>query len=275
MMNRYEERRKRLQNIFQDTMNCVEKNDQLKKATERMAQSTIIYKYEMKVFPESRKSSGNNIEVVEDTSFSCARKHTREGRVAVLNFANSIHLGGGVVRGALAQEECLCRSSNLYKALTTELMLREYYKRNRRYDDSIGSDTVAYHSGVTVFKDDEVYAKLLAPEDWFEVDVITCAAPRIITFSPISDEELYHIHVKRGRRIIMAAVENNAEVLILGAFGCGAFNNNPTVVAKAYRHLLQEEGYANSFKKVIFAIKKDHNDVKGNYHCFKKVFFPE
>ena len=212
------------------------------------------------------------IEVVEDTTFSCARKYVGSGKVAVLNFANSIHPGGGVQRGALAQEECLCRSSNLYYGLTSPLMMEQYYKRNRRYDDSVGSDAVAYHTSVTVFKDDEVYANLLHSDEWFQVDVITCAAPRISKFSRISDEKLYDIHVNRGRRIIQAAIVNKADILILGAFGCGAFNNDPTIVARAYKYLLCIERYATCFKKVIFAIKKDHNDMKGNYSCFLNQF---
>lgn len=150
-------------------------------------------------------------------------------------------------------------------------MMKLYYRRNRLCSDSSGSDTVAYHPGVMVFKDDEVYAKRLPEHDWFKVDVITCAAPHLTKDSQISEEELYQIHIRRGRRIIQTAIANHAEILILGAFGCGAFHNDPAVVAKAYRYLLKDEGYASFFSKVIFAIKKDHNDVKGNYACFKKV----
>ena len=249
----------------------VEENSYLEAETAAMIQGTQIYTGDIALSKPGALADGENISVVEDTTYSCAGKLVGEGKVAVLNFANAYHPGGGVTKGALAQEECLCRSSNLYAGLITDPMIRHYYRRNKRNAGKYGSDTVAYHPGVVVFKDDEVCAQLMDESQWFKVDVITCAAPQIDFSNPISDEELYGIHVNRGRRIIQAAAANGVDMLVLGAFGCGAFNNDPEIVAKAYRYLLVEEGYAGLFKKIVFAIKKDHNDAKGNYHCFRKV----
>lgn len=271
-MNRYEERRKKLQIIFQDTLECIEKNDELNKATEIMVLSTTVYSKEIKVPRKCNNSLKSEILVLEDTTFSCAKKYVGSGKVAVLNFANPVQPGGGVVRGGLAQEESLCRSSNLYLGLTSDQMMGDYYTKNSSNNDSSGSDIVGYHPAVTVFKDDAVFAEYLPHDEWFQVDVITCAAPRITESHQIKEDQLYQIHVNRGRRILQSAIVNNAEIVVLGAFGCGDFRNDPVVVAKAYRYLLLEEGYSRYFRKVIFAIKKDHNDIKGNFYQFKNVF---
>ena len=45
--------------------------------------------------------------MVEDSSFSAAKKYLPYGKVAVLNFANPENPGGGVQNGAMAQEECI------------------------------------------------------------------------------------------------------------------------------------------------------------------------
>ena len=101
-MTRYEERQNTLQQIFQDTLECIDTNAELKQATEAMANSTIIYTDEICKVPVYGACSGSNIEVVEDTTFSCARKQVGSGKVAALNFANAVHPGGGVAHGALA-----------------------------------------------------------------------------------------------------------------------------------------------------------------------------
>ena len=119
--------------VFEDTQKQVREREDLKAATEKMLAGTRLYlrKFNAVLCPE--KSRDIPIEVLQDTTFHCAWKLQQEwagSRVAVLNFANAYSPGGGVTVGARAQEECLCRSSNLYNALTLPYLRENYYKWN-------------------------------------------------------------------------------------------------------------------------------------------------
>ena len=87
----------------------------------------------------------------------------------------------------------------------------------------------------------------------------------------LTDQELYDIHVKRGKHILEVALFKGISHLILGAFGCGAFRNNPEVVARAYRDLLKQKGLREYFKVIEFAII-GNND---NYDIFKRILLEE
>lgn len=61
------------------------------------------------------------------------------------------------------------------------------------------------------------------------MNIITCAAPNLRlerdgpTSVQISSKELFSLHAKRMRRILSVAASKGNEVVILGAFGYGAF----------------------------------------------------
>ena len=116
-------------------------------------------------------------------------------------------------------------------------------------------------------------------EDWVKVDVITCAAPDLRKKSNMhasiinngtymNDAELFGCHVKRAVHILSCAAAKGADTLVLGAFGCGAFQNNPETVAKAYKTVL--EIFPNVFRRIEFAIYCPPQDDT-NYQVFKKI----
>ena len=134
----------------------------------------------------------------------------------------------------------------------------------------MGTDAVIYSPGVTVIKSDDAIPEKL--EQWFEVDVLTSAAPYYDPDKkkPVSMEKLETVFQGRIRNILEVAAVNDVDVLILGAFGCGAFNNPPELVASVFRHLLIDRGYGRFFRKTVFAIKK--NDTQNtNLLAFKNV----
>ena len=248
-----------------------------------MQAQTLLYLKEYTAVDPQEKSSEPNIEICEDTTFHCAQRLMNEIstglsgeqnlRTAVLNFANAYHPGGGVKNGAMAQEECLCRSSNLYSALTLPYLLRNYYKWNSRNTGDMGTDAVIWSPGVTVFKTDDPVPEEMGRENWFQVDVLTCAAPYFDKNKkrPVTQEKLWDVFYHRIRNILEVAIANDTDILVLGAFGCGAFNNPPGLVADVFRELLVDKGYFRFFRKIAFAIKKN-NSANTNLEAFQEAF---
>ena len=274
--------KKELISVFNDTMDFV--TTKFSGPTLRAQMSTRIISDPEDFRGEKYYDDPAIIKVTNRDTFTAAKEYaniinsTNEGFVGVLNFASSTNPGGGVTKGSTAQEECLCRCSNLYLTLYQEKCIREYYNINKKYMSNLGSDAIIYSRNVYVFKDKDY--NMLPVKDRFYVDVLTCAAPNLRE-NPrnqynsnaseekltLTDEELYNIHVKRARNILNVAIKNEDDYLILGAFGCGAFRNNPEIVAKAYKDVLQD--YMYCFKVIDFAIID--GKYSNNYEIFKRI----
>lgn len=199
-------------------------------------------------------------------------------KTAVHNFASASNPGGGVVHGASAQEECLCRCSGLYFCLNVPTMWEGFYKPHRAAHDPIHNDDIIYTPDVTVFKTDTASPRMMPESEWYNVDVITCAATNLRenpsniynhgdgnAKASVSDRELFAIHEKRLRRIMNVAVAEGAEAVILGAFGCGAFMNNPDVVSDVAKTVVKD--YLKAFKVIEFAVYCSPRD-ESNFVAF-------
>ena len=148
-----------------------------------------------------------------------AAKAYRNNKVAVHNFASASNPGGGVIHGATAQKECLCRCSYLYFCLNTPDMWDGFYTPHRQAGNTLHNDDIIYTPDVTVFKSDTDKPVLLPENEWYKVNVITCAAPNLRAkpsnknntgdgskAAILSDNEMLEIHEKRLRRILDVAV---------------------------------------------------------------------
>ena len=206
-------------------------------------------------------------------SFEAAQAYT-DFQTCVLNFASATNPGGGVVWGSTAQEECLCRCSTLYANLTARKLWRPFYETHREQNNPLYNDDCIYTPGVVVFKSDTREPELLPQNAWRNVNVITCAAPNLRTDRDgnirvrISNDELFRLHVKRMRRILDIAAQKGNDVVILGAYGCGAFKNPPTVVATAMRQVIEE--YRHHFRAIEFAVYCSPRDDQ-NYRVFQQI----
>src|SRR5215470_9326572 len=183
------------------------------------------------------------VQVTNETTLGASRRLVEGGlRPLALNFANGIHPGGGFLNGARAQEEVLCRSSALYQTLVGDLMYEEH--RKRPLPDS--TDWAIYSPEVPVFRMDDGTG---LQHPWL-LSFITCAAP----YAPgVGQPQAGNLLQKRIHRVLAIARSYAYSTLVLGAWGCGAFANDPHRTAIDFRQALQGD-YSEAFSDVVFAI---------------------
>ena len=276
-INSYYSRRQQLASVFEDTMERIKQSLDFTNATnfsihnqQFIPESAIISISDM---PKVDKPA--NIIVSQLRSFEAAAQYIGK-RTAVLNFASATNPGGGVEKGASAQEECLCRVSTLYPCLADQKMRASFYTPHRKNGNTLHNDDIIYTPNVLVIKDDD-HNLLSEP---FSVDIISCAAPNLrerpsnqyntgdTVKVQISGDELLKLHEKRASKIFSSAIANGIEILILGAFGCGAFCNDPYIVARAYKNVFPE--FKQYFQTIEFAIYCRPTDSI-NYDAFKST----
>lgn len=211
---------------------------------------------------ERAPQSETRVQVSNETTLQASLRLVQGAlRPVALNFANGVHPGGGFLNGARAQEEVLCRSSALYCTLVDDPMYE--YHRGRPRPDS--SDWVIYSPDVPVFRSDDG-AELNRP--WL-LSFLTSAAP----YAPaIGQPESGDLLRKRIHRVLAVASAHGHEALVLGAWGCGAFANDPYLTAIDFRKAL-EMHFKGHFSDVVFAVT-DWSPERKFLGPFRDVFSP-
>lgn len=273
-MNQFEATNKRIE-IFEDTYHFYQQNPVLRQAVqESLAKQFFVPANQVLANDQQPRYSQDALIVLSDKRTFQAAMQYSDKKVAVLNFASATNPGGGVVGGSNAQEECLCRTSTLYANLTDREMMRAFYQPHRQQlrsgqMDFTYNDDLIYTPDVVIFKSDTAFPTTLPEHHWQKVDVITCAAPNLNYGSQmILQDELAQIHENRCRKILAVAQAKNVEVVILGAFGCGAFGNPPEIVAKGMIRAIQD--FSKAFQTIEFAIYCPPYDQR-NQIAFQKV----
>ena len=176
-------------------------------------------------------------------------------RTGVLNFASFKEPGGKFLEGSSAQEESLCHKSFLYNVLKE--FQDSYYDINKKYlNRALYLDKALYTPNIEFTQNDNTKF----------VDVITCAAPNWTVankYCNVTPLENYRALSSRIKFIKNIAYDNNLDVIILGAYGCGVFGQDPETVAK-----LIHQHFKSSIPEVILAVPgKDRN-----YQAFANYF---
>lgn len=205
------------------------------------------------------KNADMTIQVVNTDSVSALYKY-HEDKTAILNFASYRHAGGMFIEGSQAQEECLCHESILYNVLRQHQPYYDWNEQNR--NRSLYLDRAIYSEDVLFLK------KMMKP---LKADVITCACPNkkaAQKYANVSNERNSSALDQRIRFLLDIAAERGVNTLILGAFGCGVFGQDPYEVATIFKKYLEQD--YKCFKKVIFAVPQGMHDF--NNLAFTKTF---
>ena len=216
--------------------------------------------------PEARFNA--RFEVRNESTLAGSRRLLDEGfdQVACLNFASAKNPGGGFLGGAEAQEENLAKSSGLYPCLAQMLAM---YEGNRRLSNCLYSDDMIYSPAVPVFRDDS-YALLDEP---ICVSMITSPAVNrgaLARNDPHLLDSVDEVMQVRIDKLLALAHAQGHRVLVLGAWGCGVFANDPAQMAQWFANALVLGRWSGVFEKICFSVleKKD----RGCLSAFEKMF---
>lgn len=187
----------------------------------------------------------------------CVDEAMKFPTATILNFASAKHPGGGYIRGAIAQEEAICRCSNLYNVLKE---FKEHYSTCP--ESNLYNDNMIYSKDILFFRDGQ---NNLMPFRKF--DVITAAMPKNTIEGKLDTFSLDAAYDRRIFKMLKIAETHKTENLILGAWGCGVFNNDPKLVSSMFKHHLTSHNW--NFKNVVFAVLEKH--PYNLYNVFKKT----
>lgn len=228
---------------------------------------------------ELRNKNSTSFELLDkDTVSALVEANKKSEKITILNFASYKHPGGGYLNGSTAQEECLCAESNLYNILSKfnntideNITNIKEYENNKSY--YYGYNTSKYHkykgnlyTNRGLYTSDVIFTPALRKP--IKADVITVAAPNYSASRKyVTAQENSKELENRIKFIFSILAENNTDTIILGAFGCGVFGQEPVEVAEIMLKLLTTE-FKGVFNRVIFAVPDKSSK---NYRWFSEV----
>jgi uncharacterized protein (TIGR02452 family) len=194
------------------------------------------------------------IDVVQETTLQAARRLYNGGEMPmVLNFANGFQPGGGFLLGADTQEESLCRYSALYQTLLGDRM----YTWHSKTGSPDFSNWAILSPEVPVFATEQ---GKFESKPW-TLGILTCAAPVAGDGNKVHCAKLMESRIDR---VLHIAVHHGYGSLVLGAWGCGAFGNDPHLIAKGFHNCLHGR-FKGIFDRVVFAV----TNVGSSISCFE------
>ena len=205
--------------------------------------------------------------VVNDSTVSAIIDNANgNNSVGVLNFASAKNPGGGFLNGSMAQEEALSYSSGLYN---TQINHMEYYEKNKTCDTMMYTDFAIFSPDVVFFRDSNF--NLL--EEPVVASVLTLPAVNMKQVIEKQENVSQANQAMKNRMCLSLSIFANEAIktLILGAYGCGVFGNNPNGIAQWWKDLLVDENYDSFFDKIVFAVldKPGGDNIKAFEYVFK------
>ena len=247
-----------------------------------VAASNVARWADLTAHKPSSERTPRRVLLVSGDMLETAGKLTKEyGKVfAVLNMANAVYPGGGFATGSAAQEENMMRRTNIVPKLNDPTKLRWDEHDNPIYTKSM-TDLINAKNGVVscddpvemisprqlhivvrdreVFTDDDLGYRFLTQHEVFPFYELRAAAVNLSRYKTVtlSEKQREYIHNEMYHRInaqLWTLVQRGIRHVVLSAFGCGAFGNDPSKIATIYAELLKQPPYTDAFDVVAFSI---------------------
>lgn len=208
-----------------------------------------------------------NITVTKETTTQAMRRLASKNPVC-LNFASGTTPGGGFLTGSNAQEESLARASTLYASIKSQ---KAFYSLNKRAKSPFYSDAIIYSPGAVFFREEN--GDFLPVPYLGSVISSPAANIRLSLKSPDLMQSAREMMTFRIEKILDVALLNGHKTLVLGAFGCGVFGNNPVDVSSYFNKVMGGGGkYENIFDEIVFAIPDIGKNERWNHATFQLAF---
>lgn len=254
-------------------------------SAEEIMDTAVMYSEPFHVLVDPMESITTEIRVENKDCVLAAKELIDTGyNPAMLNLADLYTPGGLVEYGSGAQEENLCRRSNLILSLYqfSHARIHQYpdlglWQNADQYpmDERYGG---IYSGIVTFFRGPESAGSQLE-ENPYNIPVISVAAlsgPRIGVDGMMLPEET-EITLEKMRTIFRIGQAHFHDSLVLSAMGCGAFANPPAHIAKLFHQVIEEDEFKDKFKLIDFAILDGYktglrHNPEGNLLPFQREF---
>ena len=254
-------------------------------SVEEVMSAATMYREPMRVLIDPIAPIQTEVRVENDDCVLVAKRLIDAGyRPAMLNLADLYTPGGLVEYGSGAQEENLCRRSNLILSLYqfSRARIRQYpdlglvqHADQYPMDERFGG---VYSGIVTFFRGPESEGSPLE-DTAYNIPVISVAAlsgPRIGADGLMFPEET-EITLDKMRTILRIGMANFHDSLVLSAMGCGAFANPPAHIAKLFHQVIEEDEFRDRFRLIDFAILDGYrtglrHNPEGNLVPFQREF---
>nr|XP_047139980.1 uncharacterized protein LOC124815369 [Hydra vulgaris] len=230
----------------------VRKNDFLVGKKKVIIPETKMIKYNCDDLVENPITTNTNVIFNNMKTDECAIYFLKNGLskyVTVMNFASKINCGGGYIINSRGQEEDLCK-----------VMPALYYSLKEYVKYPFPGDSVLITPKIGILRKNNKNYDMLDTQ--LDVGVVSASAPNLQ--HEYFDEE----RVKRTLKNMYCAVKKyipDTDTLILGAWGCGAYRNDPSRMAKIMNDINLK--YGGHFKTIVFSVPDPNSE---NASEFKK-----
>ena len=218
---------------------------------------------------DNPKNSKTQIFVEKENFLERLQKLPITKKVGLMDFADPAKLGHDFMTEGNFREQMICRNSFLYPELR-KYRQSYYYKNKLASKNGYYSDALIYAKNIKFLRGPKE-DKILPTARYADVAVI--AAPHVKLISEQTNHlpaktQLENVFRRRITQTLRAFKQAKVNILILGAFGCEMFGNDPKMVAPLFKHCLEKPEFQGFFEQIYFDIFTNNVALQ----AFKDVF---
>ncbi len=236
-------------------------SEDIKKTVSSSLRETNVFYHIGQYTPKQKYKTKYEIVQTDSVTAATAEKIIDpNAKILLVSFGNNQQPGGKYLQGSIAQESDIFRRTTISHILDSDEVRDKCYPINDLKSDVT---RVVHTPNVHVMRSSEKSEFQFLSEAEilkYRIDLCTVSAlnkndpeeSRLFNASGNLTREGLEITRKRIETTFQLAVKSKSDVLITGAFGCGAYDNDPFDIMDAFNEVIEK--YHGAIPKVIFAV---------------------